>query len=112
MDGCFGDVVQDVEVRKEVEVLKHQSYLQANVAQVFFWCVDGLAVFAFIHHFCAVDGYLAAVGFFKLVDTAQQGGFSAARRSDYGYDLSLLDIKGDVLEDFEFAEVFCDISDL
>ena len=58
-------------VRKKVEILEHKTYFQADIPEGLRGCIHRLAIFC-MEHIHAVNVYLSAVCFFKLVYTAQK----------------------------------------
>jgi len=66
-----GQVVQDCQVRKQIEVLEYHAH----------FCTDLLDVFDIVGQLDAVDDNLPALVFFQAIDASDHGGFPGARRS-------------------------------
>ena len=102
--GRLGDVLQGGEVREEVEVLEHHADFGALLQDVFLAELVQPPSADLVSHQCPVDGDVAAVDFFEVVDGAQQGGLArAGRANDHGHS-ARFDREGDALQDFGGAE--------
>ena len=88
------DIVGDRHVRVERVALEHHGDVAVACRQA----VDP----------AAADGDAAAVVAFEPGDDAQQGRLAAARGPQQRQELAVGDIEGDVAQDFDRAEVFCD----
>ena len=58
----------------------------------------------------AVDVNLAGLKAFQPCNHAQQGGFSAARRSDKDQKFTLQDINAQVMNDLDITVIFLDVA--
>lgn len=97
------DVGDGIIVRKEVELLEHQSEVQSLFAYVFrIFLVRGIAV---EEHFAAYDNP-SFVGGFEEVQATEQSGLAAAGRADYGEHFAFLQLEIDAFEHLVISETF------
>ena len=100
------DVIQHAVLREEIEVLEHQTEVQALFLQFLF---GGALADGGVKDHVAVDDDLALVGELQRVETAQQRRLAGAGGTDDGQHLALLEGEVDALEDFGLAEALIDI---
>ena len=104
--GCQRQIVKHIVLGKEIELLKNQSEMETFLTQ-FTLCHFSLT--CRIKNHIIIDGYSAGIRRHKLCQTAQQGCFTAARRSDDRQNLSFIQLKADTLEHFLIIKIFTDI---
>ena len=75
-------------MRKQIEVLEHQSESLAYLLKFGMRSIDDTAVFLMSRHFSGI-GKHAAIHGFKHTGASEQSGLAGARRSDNGYHFTL-----------------------
>src|SRR3954454_5105177 len=93
-----GAVLQDGEVGKQVEVLKHH----ANLAS------DGLDILQIVRHLDAIHDDLPALVLFQAIDAADHGRFARPRRAAHDDPLSPRDRQIDALQHMKFVKPLID----
>jgi hypothetical protein len=92
-------VLQDREVRKQVEVLKHHADLAP----------DGPDILQIVRHLDAIHDDLPALVLFQAIDAADHGRFARPRRTAHDDPLSPRDRQIDALQHMKFAKPLIDI---
>ncbi len=90
---CQGAVLQDGQVREQVEVLKHHAHFAA----------DGLDLLEVRGQFGAIDNDATLLVLFQTVEAANGGRLARARRAAQHDTFTLAHIQVDVLEYMELA---------
>ena len=107
MDFCGeSDIFKRRILRKQIEGLEHESYLELILALLLSGELIGITA---VKNNAAVNGYRAAVRSFEHIDAAQQSCFSAARRADYSEDILLFKREAYAFENLGIAEGFFEI---
>jgi hypothetical protein len=82
--------------------LKHHAHLPAMAVDIYLGVGDILTV----------KEDAAAGGFLQSVQTAQEGGFAGAGRTDNDYNVTFVDVEVYIFEHRHFAEAFLQIFNL
>ena len=90
-DGRIHNVFEYRVVREEIELLKNEAEIVADLLELRLVGVDGGAVVARARGVVPVKADLAGVDALEQRGAAQQRGFAAAARADDGHDLALFD---------------------
>ncbi|MNR13731.1 hypothetical protein D3C85_1301570 [compost metagenome] len=99
MDRARHHVVDDGDVAKQVEALKHHADASALLADLAVWQFDQrVASFAIADEF-AVHEDLAAVDGLKVVDASQKRRLACAGRAEHRHDLALGHIEAHIAQD-------------
>src|SRR6478736_6402838 len=103
------DVLERREMREQVEGLEHHADLGADLVDSLLPVDDQFAIPHVSVDRLAVDIDRAAVQRLEVIDAAEHGRFSGARRADAADDLALVDLERDIPQDDEMAEGFADL---
>ena len=98
-DGAEGEVVEDGEVREEVELLEDHADFAAQFAGL----ADGAG------EYFAVYADAAFLVGFQVVDAADEGGFARAGRAADDEALALRDVEVDVFQGVEASVPFVEV---
>ena len=98
-NGDRGDVLQHGILGKQLKILEYQTKVQPVLSNFFFTAAK---------QGNPINGNGAAVGIFQEVQTAKQGGLSAAGGTDDGQHLSALQGKADVPQNLRAFEALSD----
>ena len=86
-------------MRPQCKILKHHVHMALLRRQDFSRLRDHLSV----------HDHAPAIGRQHACDNVQQGGFSAAGRTQYADDLVFMDFHADSLKHFRLSKAFCQI---
>ena len=87
---------------EEIERLEHHTHLLAQP-------IDGITLGEDI---LAVDNDAATSGLFQQVQTSQEGALASARRTDDGYDLTVMNIYVNVAQHIERTVALLQVGDV
>ena len=103
------DILQRIEMRKQVEMLEHHADLAAHLVQMRLTGIDQFPILLLMPEIVPVNHHMTTTEGFECHEDSQDGRFTRAAGSDQSQLFTRRDLQIEIVQNLQAAEAFMDV---